>query len=296
MLDLRALAAASETVLLRPESFLARARGAGVVVELLLAAAEGPGRLLHFAASTLGELDPEFCAERAVETVLLVARGSSLTARYVDVVAGPSVAAELVAALAREMVRCRLSGAHHLARAHVSPAWHLMDARAGPAGLLPLPFDAEGLPSRAIPLLAGGRRFEAPLAWAPSLVRGAPAGGAVRPSYRTPPVSAPANLVVLAEEPQPLQELLYRLQDGLYLAVPAAGVRLDERHSRFTLPCAAVTIAGGKPVAACPLVEIRGSFRRLLGALEGCGAETESFALICAVTTPSLLLRRLELG
>jgi predicted Zn-dependent protease len=295
VLDLRLLAAVSETTLLRGEGFLATAHGAGLVLELLLAASDGPARLLHVAAPCLEELDQERIAEKAVETVLLVARGSHPSTGLVDVVAAPAVAAELVAALARELVRCRLDGEHRLVRAHVSPAWHLLDARAGPVGVLPAPFDGEGLPARTLVMLAGGHQHEVPLTWTAGRQCGALAGGALRPSYRTPPVSAPANLAVVAEAPQSPRELLQQLGNGLYLALPAGATRVDERHGRFSLPCAATVIGGGRATGACPLLEIRGSFRHLLGALEACGSDTESFAFTCAVSTPSLLLRRVEL-
>ena len=296
VLDVRAMGASSETIMLRSERFVATSRGAGVVVELLAAGPEGPARLLHFSARALEELDPEICAERAVETVLLTAAGTRPPCGFVDVVAGPAVAAELVAALARHMVTCRLEGWHHLSRAHVAPEWLLLDARAGEAGLMPQPFDGEGLPSRDVTLLADGHQHDVPLAWAASKALGAPSGGAARLSYRTLPVSAAANLVVHAQVPLPLPELLSRLGDGLYLVLPASPVRCSERHGRFAVSCGAVLVAGGKPVSGCPLVEVRGSFRRLLSALEACGGDTERFALTLAVTTPSLLLRRLEVN
>jgi hypothetical protein len=43
-------------------------------------------------------------------------------------------------------------------------------------------------------------------------------------------------------------------------------------------------------------VTLRGSLRRLLGALAAAGGDSESFSLACAVTTPSLLFRRLEIA
>lgn len=295
LLDLRVFVADSETMLLTAESFFARVHCAGAAVELLLAAQDGPARLVHFAARSLGELDPESVCERAVETVALVARGSSPRGGPVDVIAAPAVAAELVGALARDMVSCRLAGQHHLRRAHVSPVWRLVDARGGPGGLLPTAIDAEGLPARVVPLLAGGRQHDPPLTWALARALGAPSGGAVRPSYRTPPMSGPANLVVGCEQPVCAVELLERLGDGLYLALPAGQVRVDQQRGRFAMPCAAVSIVGGKPKVACPHVEIRSSFRRLLGALEAGGTECASFGLTSAVTTPSLLLRGLGL-
>ena len=70
----------------------------------------------------------------------------------------------------------------------------------------------------------------------------------------------------------------------------------DLGSGRFALRAAALRIVDGKPTTSFPLVDLRGSFRRVLGALEAVGDEPGSFSLACAVTTPALLLRRLELA
>ena len=91
-------------------------------------------------------------------------------------------------------------------------------------------------------------------------------------------------------------DLLAALENGFYLAVPAGAVRVDAQSGRFSLRAAAVAVRHGTPVAAHPLVDLRGSFRRLLGALAATGGDTESFSLACAVTTPSMFFRRLEIA
>jgi predicted Zn-dependent protease len=101
---------------------------------------------------------------------------------------------------------------------------------------------------------------------------------------------------VLPEPALQQSQLLARVEHGFYLAVPAGGVRLDAASGRFELRVAAVAVRHGKPAAAHPLVTLRGSLRRLLGALDAAGGDSESFSLACAVTTPSLLFRRLEIA
>jgi predicted Zn-dependent protease len=103
-------------------------------------------------------------------------------------------------------------------------------------------------------------------------------------------------LVVLAETALRQPELLALLENGFYLALPAGTVRVDHASGRFALRAAAVAVHHGKPEAAHPLVDLRGSFRRLLGALAATGGDAESFSLASAVTTPSLLFRRLEIA
>jgi hypothetical protein len=65
---------------------------------------------------------------------------------------------------------------------------------------------------------------------------------------------------------------------------------------RFALPVAGVSVRHGRVVAAHPWMELRGSFRRLLGGLTACGSDPRSFSLSCGVTTPSLLVHRVEVA
>ena len=116
----------------------------------------------------------------------------------------------------------------------------------------------------------------------------------MRPSYQDEPQAGPANLVVLADQPQSHEALLQRLGRGYLLDFPAGDVRVED--GGFTLRAAALAVTGGKPDGAHPMVELRGSFRRLLGALDGIGDDDASFSFHCTVTTPSLLIRGMEIA
>ncbi len=292
LVQLRGLAGASAAAIATGEGFHALASAGGAVLELLLAPREGPWRHFHFAAAALADLDPAAVAERAREAALLATRGQPPERQLADVILAPAVAAPLVAALAQRLT----AAAGPLGAARVARAWRLVDDRPGPAGLLPLPWDGEGLPARRIELIAGGEVRERLATWAEAQASGGAPGGAVRPSYRHPPHAGPANLVVLPEPALRQEELFARVQRGFYLAVPAGAVRLDAAGGRFELRAAAVAVQNGRAAAAHPLVTVRGSLRRLLGALVATGGDSESFSLACAVTTPSLLLRRLEIA
>ncbi len=292
LVQLRGLAGSSAAALATGDGFHALASAGGVVLELLVAPREGPWRHFHFAAPALADLDPAAVAERAREAALLATRGRPPGRRLADVILAPAVAAPLVAALAQRLT----AAAEPFGDARVSRAWRLVDDRPGPAGLLPLPWDGEGLPARRIELVAGGRVRERLATWADAERTGGSPGGAVRPSYRHPPHAGPANLVVLPEPALHQAELLARLEDGFYLAIPAGTVQLDPASGRFELRAAAVAVRRGRPAVAHPLVSVRGSLRRILGGLTAVGGDSESFSLACAVTTPSLLFRRLEIA
>jgi predicted Zn-dependent protease len=295
LVELRLLDGRAQSALLTGEGFTSAAETGAASIELLLAPPAGPWRLLRTALADLRHVEVEALAERAVEAALLYAEGDAPRHQLADVVLSPAAAAPLVAALARHLSARDLPDAGER-RPRVSALWHLLDERAGPEGLLPLPCDGEGFPARAIALLAGGHARERFASWDDLAEGEGRAGGAVRGSYREPPVAGPANLVVRAGRPVPQTELLAALAPGFWVDHPAGEVRLDPGSDRFALRAAAVSVAAGRAVAAHPSVELRGSFRRLLSGLAGVGADPASVALDCVVTTPSLLVRRLEIA
>ncbi|HPC81916.1 MAG TPA: metallopeptidase TldD-related protein [Thermoanaerobaculaceae bacterium] len=296
LVELRATSGEAHTHLFTAEGHAAEARIAGVAVELVLAAAAGPARLVHWAGHSLDDLDVAEFAERSAEAVLVCSRGGPASRRLADVVLAPPAAAPLVLALVERLQRAGVDPADPLHGARVAPAWRLVDERSGPEGLLPQPFDGEGLPSRPHALLAEGRLGTPLLAWGEAAPQGRAAGGAVRHSYRQAPRGGPANLVVHPARPLAPQTLLERLEDGFWIDLPAGPVQVDPSGERFTLRAAAVKVAAGRPIGCHPVVEVRGSFRRLLGGLAATGLDTRSFSLGAAVTTPSLLLRALEVA
>jgi hypothetical protein len=130
--------------------------------------------------------------------------------------------------------------------------------------------------------------------WARSRETGAAPGGSVRPSYQDEPQAGPANLVVLGERRLAPAVLLQSLARGFLLDLPAGEARVED--GVLALHAAAVAVARGQRDGVHPLVELRVSLRRLLGALDGVGDDDASFAFDCTVTTPSLLLRGVEIG
>ncbi|MFH1175824.1 MAG: metallopeptidase TldD-related protein [Acidobacteriota bacterium] len=297
LLELRLVVGAARAVLVTGEGFAGQFSSGGMVMELLLAPPAGPLRLLHRAACHPGDLDVDWLAAEACERVSRLASGGPPRRRLADTLLAPAVAAPLVAALAL-WLRGQGGRAPDLLtrRLRISPRWALHDDRVGPAGLAHQPFDGEGLPSRRLVLIAGGRLCERWASWQEAQEQGIPAGGAVRPSFREPPAGGPANLAVLATPARPAGSLLCELESGFALDLPAGEVPVDHDTGSFSLHAAALAIAGGQVAASHPLVELRGSFRRLLSGLAATGDDPASFSLACAVTTPSLLFRRLEIA
>lgn len=290
--EVRLLAGNSETTIVTGDGFAARAAAGACILELLLGAPQGPLRLFQAASRTADDLDGEGLARAAAEATLLTARGSAPSPGLVDVLAAPPVAASLVVGLAEFVLGGGLEGAEPPPR--VSSIWELVDERAGPAGLVPLPFDGEGLPSKSVVVAAGGRLGGRLATWAAACRGEGAAGGAVRPSYRHPPFAGPANLVFTAANAIAPAGLLDLLGDGIYAPLSAGPLRID--NGRFALPVAAVRMRHGRAAAAHPIVELRGTFRRLLSGLAGAGGDARGFSLSCSVVVPSLLIRKLELA
>jgi len=291
--EVRLLAGTSRSIILTAEGFSARIAAGGVVVEVV-ARDGGTPRLFQAAAPTLSDLEPATLAERALEVTSLAAHGPAPDRQLADVVLAPAVAARLLAAIVPSI-------AHPAARIRsllgaVSPAWELWDARSGPDGLGAMPCDGEGIPARSIGLLTRGRVGEPLATWSDAVQRSVPPGGAVRASYRDAPVAAPANLVARPNPPVRAAELLARLDTGFCLVLPLGEPHLEPDGGRFSLAATALAIRGGRVTGSHPGVELRGSVGRLLRNLEATGGDSCSFSLACSVTTPSLLVRGLEIA
>lgn len=294
LLELRIACAEAGNQILTGEGHQASGWLAGGQVEVVLAGSEGPARLVQWAGPGIEGLDIDGFAERTAEAVLICQKGPHVNRQLADVLLAPAAAAPLVLALVERLQHT--DAGHGLRRSKPAPAWQMMDERAGPEGLLPQPFDGEGLPSRTHPLLADGRIGARLESWAEASATGGAAGCAVRPSYRLAPRGGAANLVVYPNRPRSQRELLEQLEDGFWVDLPEGSVRVDATGERFALRAAAVAVKAGRPVFSLPVVELRGTFRRLVGGLAATGLDSQSLSLTAAVTTPSLLFRRLEIG
>ncbi len=294
LVDLRVVEGSSSSLLATGDGFSCAAQASGAVVEALLAPEHGPLRHLHWAARALADLDPRRLAAPAAEAALAAASGHGIRRQLADVVLAPAAAARVVAALARALAAGAVPPAAGPPRRRGGAAWHLVDERAGKRALLPLPCDGEGLPVARRELVAGGAVLGGWATWARSRETGAAPGGSVRPSYQDEPRAGPANLVVLGERRHAPAALLAALGAGFLLDLPAGDARIAD--GALSLHAAAVAVARGHRRGIHPLVELRVSIRRLLGALDGIGEDDASFAFECTVTTPSLLLRGVEIG
>lgn len=286
LVELRVLQGRSTSLLARSDGFTAGGETAAAVVEAVFLGEDGPPRRVHRALATLAGIEPAALARVLLGDALLP-RGRSAPRRQLGrVLLSPAVAAALLTAAARRPLAERSRRSHAPAR--------LVDDRTGAAGLGGLPCDGEGLPARAI--LLSGADAESPATWLDARRGEGTPGGATRVSYREPPCSAPANLVLAATALLPAAELVAALGDGFAAALPVGEVAVEPRTGSFELAVTGSLVRAGHPTAGVPAARLRGSLARLLAGIEACGGEAESFSLDCAVTTPAVLLRSLEIG
>lgn len=286
--EIRIAAGWSRALLVSGEGFAGSTTVTGVVVEVQTSHGGLPPTLIHLATPVLdGDLLPRCVALVAQLAGPPLPLAPPQRGLY-DVLVSPSVAGPLLEALV-ELLQSRPRG-----HRGVAPAWNLSDARNGPDGLLPLPFDGEGIPSRRVALLADGKVGTLPLTWREAGGNIRRAGGAMRASYADPPCGGPANLVMI-DGALSASELGSRIDDGWRLHSVAGPVRVDRERDCLTIPAAGVRLNRGEAVQAWPRVEMRAGCGRLLAALDAAATDSLSLSLRTAVTTPSLLFRQLEL-
>lgn len=287
--EIRVVTGWSRALLVSGEGFAGAASAGGALIEVRAGGDRLPARVVHRAAPVLSEPLATEVAQTVGATAGLALPLAPPHPGLHDVLLAPDVAAHLVLAL------LDLLGTQPRRRRQVSPAWHLVDARGGPNGLLPLPFDGEGIPSRHVELITGGHLGSPALTWEDAAGVAERAGGAVRASYADPPSSGPANLVMAVGTASPAA-LAAAMGEGWHLRAAAGPARLDRPRDRVVLHALGVRLCGGDPVQVWPRVELRAGCGRLLAALQAAGNDPASASLRAAVTTPSLLFHQLELG
>ncbi len=292
--ELRVVEGGSTSTILTGEGFAASSAIRGGVVEVVAAAGARPAWHHHVAVPRLADVDGTALAAQIVTTARTAAESTvAFRRRLADVVLAPAVAAPLLLALAATF---RPRASRPSAHGPVSPVWTLVDDRPGAAGIAPLPFDGEGLPARSIVLIRDGAAVDVLATWESCAGDASRAGGAVRGSYQEPPAAGPANLVLTGPDPRPAAELAAGVDDGCVLLLPVTPPRYDPARKVLVLTAAGRALRRGRPAGGLPAVELRISFRRLLANVAAVGDDPASFSLAAAVTTPSLLVERVDVG
>lgn len=244
-------------------------------------------------------LDPAVVARRLVDPLLLLDTPSAARSGVEDVLLDRAVAAHLLGGLVSLLVASEPNqNMPFQGQLLGSELLTLVDDRLGLEGPLTAPCDGEGLPSREIVLVDRGV-LRGRLASYRDAVRAGidPPGGAMRSSYREPPQTGVANLVLRPEPAVSPRDLLAAAGRCLYLLRLAGPPEVEPHHDRYRLSGIGVTLEDGAVRAWHPLVEVRGRVSRLLQRLEAAGSDRAWFQTAAGVVgTPSLLVRSQLVG
>jgi len=244
-------------------------------------------------------LDPEELAIRITDRGLLGGHPGSLRSGLWDVLLASEVAAQLLAALAPLFVAGHGRGdalARLLDREGrlASPMLTLVDDRSGEHGPLTAPCDGEGLPARRITILEEGVPRHRIASYGDALSAGDPPnGGARRVSYRDPPVSGLANLMVITSDGEPPGRLLEQAPSAVYLTRLLSPVAIDAERNLVRMLASGLRLAGSRPESWHPLLELRCGLGPMLRSVDAVGTDLEWYETAAGyVGAPSLLIRR----
>jgi len=242
-------------------------------------------------------LDPSALARRLVNPFGLLRDVRARRAGITDILLDPAVAAHLLAGVVPLLLEPRETPP--VGARIGSSLLELEDDRTGEAGPLVAPCDGEGVPARTTPLVREGV-LVARLACCRDALRAgeaARAGGAVRPTYREPPVTGIANLFLRPRDGLPGESLVEAAGSAVYLLELAGPPEVDLAADRYRLAGLGVALEHGRVGAWHPLVEVTGRVSRLLGRLEATGARIAWHQTAAGVIgTPPLLFRAQLVG
>jgi len=292
-------------LLLTSEGFAASHRGASSSLDLEVSGS-GNGHGMWRSWRWIPEpkaFDPEGVAASLVDRVLLAGAPAPVQPGLHDILLHGEVAAHLLAAL--EPLLTAQPGQTDPVAALVdrngfltSPALTLANDRAGSESPVTSPCDGEGLPARRITLIDGGIPRHRAACWLDAAESGeAPLGGAVRWSYRDPPSSGLANLVVDTSGGLPPGRLLDRAERAYYLLRLVAPVEVDLEAARYRLLASGLSMRNGRPAGWHPILEVSGELGKLLRRMDAVGTDRRWYQTASGfVAVPTLLARHQQIA
>ncbi len=250
-------------------------------------------RVLPLAAPL--EADMAELARRLVNPFLLLREARPRSTGIADILLDSAVAAHLLAGIVPLLLAPRADPAP--GERIGSALLDLVDDRPGEAGPLVAPCDGEGIPSRRIRLVERGVLRRRLACHREAQRGGGEAGGAVRRSYREPPVTGIANLLLEPHSGLPGEALVGAAESAFSLLNLAGPPEIDLEEDRYRLTGTGITLDRGRVEAWHPLAEVRGRVSRLLERLEATGATVSWHQTAAGVVgTPPLLFRAQLVG
>jgi PmbA protein len=245
------------------------------------------------------ELDPEAAGREAAGKALALMGARPCPTGAYTVVLDREVAAALLSTLAgalsaEAVQKGRSVFAGKLGERIGSAGVTVLDDGLDLGGIATSPFDGEGLPQQTTTLVEKGLLNSYLFDSRSARREGGAAcstGNARRSSYRTLPRVGPSNLVVVPG-PGTLEELLQRVDDGLYVeGVAGLHSGVNPVSGEISLGVTGRLIKGGSADAPVREVTMATDFAHLLDAICDLGGDARQIPLHGSVCTPSIAVR-----
>jgi predicted Zn-dependent protease len=201
----------------------------------------------------------------------------------------PAVGAFLLAALAPLFTAARIPKWINRSR-FCAPGVTIVDDASADAA-----FDGEGTPTRRLTLVENGQlRGRLRDLEAAARSGGQSTGHGVRPSYRTPPETAPRRIFLEAAEAVPPLELLSSVRRGLFASALTAPIRIDLEEDHYEVEFTGVSIVAGRARGPVAGARARGRVSRLLHEIAGSATDRQFLPVPYPAGMPTLLIGRAQ--
>lgn len=274
-----------------------RARVAFRSTALRIEIARGSARAtVEAIARDPSELRAAALGRRVAESLAIATAGRPVSASAVEAVVSATVAARLVEVLARFLVPAERRRAAAWWSGGASASWTLVDDGGLATGPAAAATDGEGVGTRAVALVDGGR-FAQPLVDFRAAAAGEVATGcARRASWRDVPRPAPTQLYLAPRPDLAPAELVADVADGFYWIDLEAAIEIDLARDRIALPVRGFALTGGRATAPVAGVVWHGSIAALLSGLDSAARDLEWVAGDGFFGSPTLRLRGLDVS
>jgi PmbA protein len=228
-------------------------------------------------------LDAAGVADAAAATLTSLLRPGPAPAGRLEVLFRPEAVAELVtdlaisACLGDEARRGKTVWSDRLGHAVASPRLSIADDPRAPRAVGGAPFDAEGLPTRRLPIIDKGRlRTFLYDAWDAHRHRARPTRSAVRGDFKNRPTTGTHHVTLAVSGARPLQRLVAGIDDGLLVDSVLGAHTANATTGDFSVTAPNVwRIQGGDVAGPVREVALSGNLPALLLRLGGASTEAK---------------------
>jgi predicted Zn-dependent protease len=278
-----------------------RSRLATLHLEAVWGARAATRSRLEVVALDARALQPRALARRLADSLVVRAGDAGPSRERGEMVLAPAVGARLLAALGplwlggeAASLSARLADRQDRL---ASPAVRIVDDPRLRGGGVAAPVDGEGVPTRRVVLVEGGRFVRALVDWRRTPSQGrVPAGFMRRPGWRDRPRLGASHLYLEPDVSLAASELVSGVSRGFYLLDALGPARVDFDGDRMAIPVCGFGLDQGRATATLGRAWLTGSISALLHGIRAVARDLAFLPLAGAmIGAPTLLVTGLEL-